>query len=221
MKTFHFISVIPEVFDPYANASILGRAQKKKLIRIKAHNLRRWANDKHGTVDDRPYGGGPGMVLKVGPIMKAVQFVKTTIKRSKKGKKTRVILLSTRGRRFTQKEAKRLSRYDHLVFICGRYEGVDERVAEHIADEELCVGDAIISGGEVPAMMIADAVARMVPGVLGKHESLEELKGSYPVYTRPEEFVAGKGRRRWRVPKALLSGDHKVIKEWRKKHGSK
>ena len=229
MKSFHVITLFPEIFDSYFQSSILGKAQEKKLLKVKAYQLRQWATDKHHKVDNSPYGGGPGMVLMVEPIDRAVRFIKSKIKNKKQ--KTRVVLLSTRGKIFNQQEAKRLVKYDQLVFICGRYEGVDERVAQHIADEEVSVGDVVLSGGEIPAMMIIDAVARFIPGVLGKSESLEDIKGSYPTYTRPEIYIPDKKnqrnpdvksglrssrRRQWRVPKELLSGDHKKIAEWRK-----
>ena len=217
------ITTFPRMFDSYFNESILARAQKKELIKILVHNLRDYTTDKHRTVDDAPYGGGPGMVLKVEPIYKAVQVLKLKTKNSMPtGRqvklKTRVVLFSTRGKLFDEKAAKRLSKYDQLVLICGRYEGVDERVAKHVADEEISVGDFVLSGGELPAMIVVDAVSRFIPGVLGKKESLESIKGSYPVYTRPEVFKAVKA---WKVPKTLLSGDHKKIKEWREKHGAR
>ncbi len=214
--TFHIITLFPEIFDSYFQASILGKAQEKKLLKVKTHQLRTWATDKHHKVDNSPYGGGPGMVLMVEPIDKAVRFIKSKIKNKKQ--RTRVVLLSTRGKIFNQQEAKRLVKYDQLIFICGRYEGVDERVAQYIADEEISVGDVVLSGGEIPAMMIIDAVARFIPGVLGKTESLEDIKGSYPTYTRPEIYVPDKKnqRKKWRVPKELLSGNHKKIAEWRK-----
>lgn len=215
MLNFHIISLFPEVFPGYFNASILGRAQKNKLLKTQLIQLRDFALDKHHTTDETPYGGGPGMVLKAEPIYKAVEFIKRKIAKTK-NKKTRVILFSTRGKLLDQKIAKRLFKYDHLVLICGRYEGVDERVAEYIADEEISVGPYILSGGELPAMILTDAVARQVPGVLGKTASLEENKGSYPVYTKPEELKLASGGKTWRVPKVLLSGNHAEIEKWRK-----
>jgi len=226
---FHVLSVIPEVFDEYFNMSVLGKARKRKVVSIKTYNLRNWAADKHRKVDDSPYGGGPGMVMKVEPIYKAVQFLTKKLKIKNQKRNTRIILFSTRGKLFTSKEAKRLSKYKNLILICGRYEGVDERVAKYIADEEISVGNFILSGGEIPAMIIIDAVSRFIPGVLGKNESLEEIKGSFPTYTRPEVFYpdsknnkkSARGRsalgRKLAVPKILLSGDHKKIEEWRKK----
>jgi len=216
---FHILSLFPETIDSYVASSVLGRAIRKKLISVKTYQLRRWGNGKHETVDESPFGGGPGMVLKIQPIYDAVRFLKSKIK----GQKSKVILFSTRGKKFDAKTAKRLSKYRHLILICGRYEGVDERVARYIADEEISIGDFVLLGGEIPAMIVVDAVSRMIPGVLGKAESLEEIKGSYPVYTRPEVFLPSKKQSKksdaWNVPQVLLSGDHKKIETWRKEHG--
>ena len=215
---FHILTIFPEIFqnNSYFNYSILKRAQEKKLITIKPYNLRDFTTDKHKIVDDAPYGGGPGMVLKIEPIYKAIQKLKT--KNSKL--KTRVILFSTRGKKLDEKTAQRLAKYKNLILICGRYEGVDERVAQHIADEEISVGDFVLSGGELPTMVLIEAVSRFVPKVLGKKESLETIKGSYPVYTRPEVFITKsekrKAKKRLKVPRVLLSGDHKKIDKWRR-----
>jgi tRNA (guanine37-N1)-methyltransferase len=216
MLTFHILTLFPEAIKPYLDASLLGKAQKKKLIKVNLVNFRKFAAGKHKSVDDKAYGGGPGMVLKVEPIYKAVNKLKTQNSKLK----TRVILFSTRGKLFNQELARRLSRYDHLILICGRYEGVDERVAKYVADEEISLGNFVLSGGELPALTVVEAVARHVKGVLGKEESLEEKKGSYPVYTRPPIFSPKKGES-WRVPSVLLSGNHKKIKEWRDKLGRK
>ena len=214
------LSIFPEMFPGYTKASILGRAQKAKLLDIRLHQLRDWSVDKHKSVDDKPYGGGPGMVMMVEPFHKAL--VKLGV-RSKKGtktlrsKKTRIILTSAKGKVFTQRDAERLSKYDRLVFLCGRYEGIDERVASKLADEELSIGQYVLTGGELPAMVMSDAVARLRPGVLGEKASLEEESwgkdGSveYPQYTRPEKYL------NWLVPKILLSGNHAEIKKWRDK----
>ncbi len=156
------------------------------------------------------------MVLKFEPISKAIQYVKRKIGKSTK-RKTRIILFSTRGRVFDEKNTRRLSVYTDIVFICGRYEGIDERVAEHIADEEISIGSYILSGGELPAMVLIDAISRKIPGVLGKKESLEEIKGSYRVYTKPESVTITKNQKKrvLKVPKTLLSGNHKKISIWR------
>ena len=218
---FYIITIFPDIFDSYFSESIVKRAQQKKLIKINVHNLRDYTKDKHKSVDDKPYGGGPGMVMMVEPIFKAIKALKIKSKfqnpnfkpilNSKFQKpRTKIILFSPKGKKFDQKMAKRFSKLDRLIMICGRYEGIDERVAKYIADEEVSIGDYVLTGGEIPAMIVIDAVSRLIPGVLGKEESLEENKGSYPTYTRPENF---KG---WKTPKVLLSGNHRKIKEWRK-----
>ncbi len=217
---FDIITIFPNIFDSYFNESILKRAQKKGLIKIAVHNLRDWAAGKHKQVDDKPYGGGPGMVFKVEPIYRAVSSIKRQVSRHKQKLKIRTILFSTRGKKLDFKTAKRFSKYDQLIFICGRYEGVDERVAQYIADEEISIGDYVLSGGELPATVLIETVSRYLPRVLGKYESLEEIKGSYPVYTKPETFEGKEDRGKrieWKVPKVLLSGDHKKIQEWREK----
>lgn len=219
MKWFHIITIFPEIFDSYLGESLFGRAQEKKLLAVRAYDLRDFSNDRHRKVDDRPFGGGPGMVIKVEPVYRAVTAILKKIGKRKK----RIILFSTRGEKFDATTARRLAtKYDDLIFICGRYEGVDERVAAHIADEEISMGDYVLSGGELPALVVVEAVSRFVPGFLGKEESLEEINGSFATYTRPEVFVAGaknggakKGARKWAVPKVLLSGNHKKIEEWR------
>ena len=209
---FDIITIFPEIFNSYLSKSLIKRGQTKKLIKINVHNLRDWTSDKHKTVDDKLFGGGLGMVMKVEPIFKAV-------KKIKKGKKTKAVLFTPRGKKFNQKMAYQFSKLDQLILICGRYEGVDERVAKHIADIELSIGDYDLMGGELPAMIVIESVSRLIPGVLGKKELLKERitkeKGfiECPQYTRPEVF------NKWRVPKVLLSGDHKEIEAWRKKHG--
>jgi len=211
MIRFDIISIFPNIFDSYFKESIIQRAQQKRLIKVKVHNLRKWTKDRHRTVDDRPFGGGMGMVLKVEPIFKAVSSLKK--------RKTKVILFTPRGKKFNQKMAYRLSKLNHLILICGRYEGVDERVAKYIADEEISIGDYDLMGGELPAMVVIETISRLIPGVIGKPQLLKERitkeKGfiEYPQYTRPEVF------KKWQVPKVLLSGNHKKIGEWREKHG--
>ncbi len=212
MIRFDFLTIFPDIFRGYTNESILRRAQKAKKVAYHVHDLRDSTTDKHRTVDDRPYGGGVGMVMKVEPIVKSLQSLP-------KKKKRRVILMSAKGTTFTQADAKRLAVYDQIILICPRYEGVDERVIAYV-DEEISIGNYVLTGGELPAMVIADAVTRLIPGVLGKDESSVDESHSepgvleYPQYTRPEVF---KGKR---VPKELLSGNHKEIAEWRrsKKH---
>lgn len=209
---FTVITLFPEAFS-YLETSVLARGKKKKAIQVELMQLRDYTNpkDKHKTVDDSPFGGGPGMVLKVEPIYRAVEKIKAKFAKRKKKPRARVVLFSTRGRKLTNEVAKEYAeKYDELILISGRYEGVDERVAEYLADEELSIGDYVLTGGELPAMVTIDAVSRFVPGVLGKMESLEETKGSYPTYTRPAEF------KEWKVPEVLQEGNHKKIEEWRK-----
>lgn len=213
---FDILTIFPEIFSSYFNESILARAQKKKLVKIKIHNLRDYTADRHKTVDDKPYGGGFGMVFAVEPIMKAVQ----SIKRKSRVKKSKVILLSAKGKKFDQKMARKFLKTDRLIIICGRYEGVDERVAKYIADEEISIGEYVLTGGELPAMVIVDVITRLMPGAIAKG-SLEEESFSlekyleYPHYTRPESIkIGGKERK---VPKVLLSGDHKKIDNWRRR----
>jgi len=212
---FDIITIFPDAFRSYLKESLLGRAQKRGLVSIKVWNLRDFSPDKHKSVDDKPFGGGPGMVLKIEPIYKAIEFIK---RKASSAKRQKVILFSLRGRKLDSKIAKRLAKCDELILICGRYEGVDERVAEYIADEEISIGDYVLSGGELPAMVLIESISRLLPGFLGKKESLEDIKGSYPTYTRPAEFSPKKSLK-WSVPKVLLSGDHKKINSWRKRTG--
>ncbi|MFA4817125.1 MAG: tRNA (guanosine(37)-N1)-methyltransferase TrmD [Parcubacteria group bacterium] len=217
---FEIITIFPEIFSSYFSESIIKRAQKAGLIGIAVHNLRDWTTDKHKTVDDTPYGGGAGMVLKIEPIYKAVKFIKSLKSIKSKGK-TRIILFSAKGKKYTQKDARRLVKYDNLILICGRYEGVDERVAKHIADEEISIGDYVLTGGEIPAMVLVDSVSRLIPGVLGNEESIKNESHSidgqleYPQYTKPEIY------NKWKTPKILLSGNHKEIENWRAKNSKK
>ena len=208
---FDLITIFPEMFGSYLNESILKRAQEKRLVRFNVHDLRRWANDKHQKVDDSPYGGGPGMVMKVEPIFRALRALKISSKIQAPRTKTRVILTSAKGKQFTASDARRLAKYKRIVVLCGRYEGVDERVAKHLADEEVSIGPYVLTGGELAAMVIADAVTRHLPGVLGRSDSIEESRGGagIPQYTRPPIF------NRWKIPDVLLSGNHKKIAAWR------
>ncbi|MCX8044439.1 MAG: tRNA (guanosine(37)-N1)-methyltransferase TrmD [Desulfobacterota bacterium] len=208
MIQFDVITLFPGMFLSPLQESILYKARQKGLVQIIVHDLRRFTYDKHNTADDKPYGGGPGMVMKVEPITTAVEHVRQT------GIKTRVVLLSPQGVLFTQEAAQRLSTFQQIILVCGRYEGVDERVLNFV-DEEISIGDYVLSGGELPAMVIIDTVARLVPGVVGDEASVHEdsftnglLK--YPQYTRPATF------RGLEVPEVLLSGDHERIKTWRR-----
>jgi len=220
MIQFDIITIFPKIFDSYLKESFIKKAIVKGLLKINIHNLRDWAKDRHKTVDDRPFGGGLGMVLKIEPIYKAIKALKKSKIQSPKSK---IILFTPRGKKFNQKMAYQFSKLKQIIMICGRYEGVDERVAKKIADVELSIGDYDLMGGELPAMVVMETIARLISGVLGKPELLKERitkeKGfiEYPQYTRPEVFSPKKGVK-WRVQKVLLSGNHKKIEEWRKKH---
>ncbi len=220
MKYFDIITIFPKAFS-YLNESRMLRTQDHGFAKINIHNLRDFSENKHKKVDDTPYGGGAGMIMKVEPIQKAVKKIKI------KNKKIRVILLSAKGKKFNQKKAKSLLKYNQLIFICGRYEGVDERVAKYIADEEISIGEYVLSGGELPAMVIVDAITRLTPGVI-KEKSLEDESFSqkkdafdleYPHYTKPEVVEIEEKKRK--VPKVLLSGNHKKIQEWKDKNTKK
>lgn len=201
------VTLFPGIFAGPLQESILGRAQAKGLAEIRAVNLRDWAEGRHRVTDDYPFGGGGGMVLKPEPLFACVEALR--------GAGSRVILLDPQGRRFSQEIARELSRAAHLILLCGRYEGVDERVREHLVDDEISIGDYVLTGGELPALVVTDAVVRLLPGVLGDGEA--PAKDSFaggplegPQYTRPEEF------RGWRVPEVLRSGDHTRIAKWRR-----
>lgn len=208
---FHILTIFPESIKNYSNSSILGRAQKNKIIKINLYNLRDFAEGNHRKTDDRSFGGGPGMVMKVEPIAKVIDLILETKNENKK-----IILFSPQGKIFNKNTAREWAKkYDNIIMICGRYEGVDERVRKIFKAEEVSVGPYILTGGELPAIIVADAVSRHVSGVLGKKESLEEKReeSGCPVYTKPEIFEH-KGKK-YKVPKILLSGNHQKIKEWR------
>ena len=223
------VSIFPEMFRPFLNESLLSKAIKKKILKIKVHNLRDFTKDKHHTVDDSPFGGGRGMVLKAEPLIRAVLALSnlklqiSNCKLKDKKIKTKTILFSPRGNRFNQKMATRWAKADQLIFICGRYEGVDERVAKFVANEVVSIGDYVLMGGELPALVAIEAVARLLPNVVGNSENLIKERitrqggfTEYPQYTRPE-IVEIKGKNR-KVPKVLLSGHHKEIDAWRAKN---
>ncbi|MDP1538591.1 MAG: tRNA (guanosine(37)-N1)-methyltransferase TrmD [bacterium] len=221
MIKFDIITIFPKIFDSYLRESFIKKAQEKGLLKINIRNLRDWTEDRHKTVDDRPFGGGLGMVLKIEPIYKAIK----ALKKSKiQNPKSKIVLFTPRGKKFNQKLAYQFSKLNQIIMICGRYEGVDERVAKYIADMELSIGDYDLMGGELPAMVVMETTARLIPGVLGKPQLLKERitkeKGfiEYLQYTRPEVFEPNR-RVKWKVPKVLVSGYHKKIEEWRKKHG--
>lgn len=201
------LTLFPEMFAGPFEYSIVKRAQDKSVVKINIHNLRDWATDKYKSVDDRPYGGGAGMIMRI-------DIINAAVKAMGKGK---VILLDAGGKKFNQKMAQDLSHDEHLIIICGHYEGVDHRVHEHLADEVISIGDYVLSGGEIPAMVVVDTITRLLPGALGNEKSLEEESFTehripnteYPQYTRPEEYNG------WKVPEILLGGNHAEIKKWR------
>src|SRR5437660_9145575 len=238
---FDLITIFPEFFLGPLEHGIVRKAREAGLIEIRVQDLRLFTKDKHRTVDDRPFGGGEGMVLKPEPLFEAVEFllgdsVGDAAANRALHPKTAIVLLSAAGKRFTQETARRYAQLDRLLFICGRYEGVDERVAEHLATEEVSIGDFVLSGGELPAALVIDAVTRLLPGALGNeassqnesfslleraeqsdaaliHKALSAHRGllDYPHYTRPADF------RGWKVPDVLLSGDHEEIRRWRER----
>jgi tRNA (guanine37-N1)-methyltransferase len=204
------LTLFPEMFESFLKTSIIGRAVASGKVQVQIHNIRDYALDKHRTADDVPYGGGSGMVMKPEPMVRAIQAVATGTDGE------RVLLLSPQGRPFRQEVARELARFKRLILVCGRYEGVDERVREIAMDEEISIGDYVLTGGELAAMIIIDATARLVPGVLGDtyspvEESFSEGLLEYPQYTRPREFMGRK------VPAVLLSGDHQKVARWRRK----
>lgn len=220
MVRFHIISIFPEVVRAYCGASILGRAEEAKLISVFYINPRDYAREKSRKVDDRPYAGGPGMVMMADPLVLAIDSIMKRVSKRKKSK-IKVIIFSPRGTQFTNVYAKKLvSKYTDIVLVAGRYEGIDARVKKIFRAEEVSVGPFVLTGGEIPAMVVVDACARQIKGVLGKHESLEEERTASPeVYTRPEIYE-WKGKK-YKVPKVLLSGDSKKIEEWKARKGSK
>ena len=212
---FDIITIFPDIFNSYLSESLLGKAQEE-LLDINIHDLREWSGEKKG-VDDEPYGGGRGMVMKVEPIYRAVNDIKRG-----KGK---VVLFTPRGEEYNQEKAKSFSQEGQLILICGRYEGVDERVRKHIADQSISIGDYVLMGGELPAMIVVESVSRLIPDVVGIDNEgfLEERQRkegmiTYPQYTRPEVFEPEEGKK-WKVPEILLSGHHKRIKNWRENKG--
>lgn len=226
---FHILTIFPAMFNSYFKESILARAQQEGKVTIKIYDIRKYTTDKHHKVDDTPYGGGAGMVMKVEPIYNTIKKERLDELPNRK-----IVLLSARGKIFDQKKAEAYQKIDHLILIAGRYEGVDQRVADHLCNEELSIGPYVLSGGELPAMTVVDAVSRLIPGVLGNEESLKEesygiasqaacptklreaeRSREYPQYTKPEVFQG------WPVPEILKTGDHQKIADWRKKEAHK
>ena len=204
------ITIFPGFFEAPLQESLLKKAQEKKRVKFHVHNLRDYTHDRHKTVDDKPFGGGPGMVMKPGPIFECVEKIR---------KDGWVVLLDPKGEKLTQRLAQKLAAKKKLVLICGHYEGVDHRVQEHLADQSVCVGDFITMGGEAPALCLIEAVTRLIPGVLGNEDSLKqesfESGLEYPQYTRPQDF------RGMKVPEILVSGNHRKVEKWRSETASK
>lgn len=214
MMKIDILTLFPNMFTGVFNESILKKAQEKKAVSLNVINFRDFADNKHKTVDDYPYGGGAGMVLKPQPIFDAVAHV------TKDSERPRIILLCPQGERYTQKKAEELAKEDHLVLICGHYEGYDERIREYLVTDEISIGDYVLTGGELGAMVIVDSVVRLLPGVLGNeaspvHDSFSSGLLEHPHYTRPADF------RGMKVPDVLLSGNHRLIEEWREKQSLK
>jgi tRNA (guanine37-N1)-methyltransferase len=207
------LTTFPEMFSPVLSTSILERAQEGGVIAVAAHDLRQWSTDPHHTTDDSPFGGGPGMVMKPDPFFAAVEALRCPPEAECREE---IVLLCPQGERFDQGVARELAERDHLILLCGHYEGVDERVRQHLATRAISIGDYVLTGGELPAMVLIDAVARLLPGALGAEEgaqtdSFADGLLEYPQYTRPAEF------RGWRIPDVLLSGHHEQIRRWRRK----
>jgi tRNA (guanine37-N1)-methyltransferase len=208
---FDIVTIFPRMVEAGLAEGVISRGVERGLLDIRIHDLREYTVDRHRSVDDVPYGGGPGMVMKPEPLARAVEDI-----RARRGDPDTVVLLSPQGRRFTQAEAVRMSALRHVALLCGRYEGMDERIRTLVATEELSIGDYVLSGGELPALVIVDAISRLVPGVVGDTRSVEQDSFSrglldYPHYTRPSEFSGAK------VPEVLMSGHHEEVRRWRKK----
>lgn len=228
---FDILTIFPEMFSCYFESSMIKKARDEGLIEVNVYNLRDWAPDKHKVTDDQAFGGISGMVMKVEPIYYAVEELKkqkpaphrSSGEAGTSGAGSKVILLSAKGEILKQKKVRQLGEEKHIILIAGHYKGVDERVAEHIADEELSIGEYVLTGGELPAMAVVDAVSRMVPGVVGKEQSkegesyAEGVKREHPVYTRPSVFNPKEGVE-WKVPEVLLSGNHAEIEKWREEN---
>ena len=214
------LTLFPGLFDSFVSHSMVKRAIEKKLVTIRTHNIRDYTHDRHKTCDDKPFGGGPGMLLKPEPIFEAVEKLFGKKKSAKKGGRVRFIYMTPQGKRFDQKKAKQLAGADQLIFLCGHYEGVDQRVIDELVTDEISIGDYVLTGGELPAMVVVETVVRLLKGVLGREESKEFESFSqnlleYPQYTRPAAY------RGLKVPPVLLSGNHKAIELWRKKEAFK
>jgi tRNA (guanine37-N1)-methyltransferase len=215
---FDVFTILPEVFPSYLETSIIKRARERDLINVRVHNIRDYTHDKHHMTDDTPYGGGGGMVMKPEPVFEAIESVlglNSDQTQPKLASDIPIILLTPQGRVFNQRIAQELSQHPHIALLCGRYEGIDERIREHLVTDEISIGDYVLTGGELPALILIDAIARLLPDVLGDPTGAQDDSHAmglleYPHYTRPPEF------RGWKAPDVLLSGDHKKIDKWRR-----
>ena len=212
---FEVFTLLPDVFPPYLESSILQRARQRGLVSVNVHNIRDYTHDKHHVTDDTPYGGGGGMVMKPEPIFEAVESVMGLGTHQAHPQHAPIIMLTPQGRVFTQSVAEDLSRYERIALLCGRYEGIDERIRQHLVTDEISIGDYVLTGGELPALILIDAITRLIPGVLGDPDgAIDDSHATglleYPHYTRPPEF------RGWKVPEVLLSGDHAKVDQWRR-----
>ena len=213
---FEVFTLLPEVFPPYLDSSILQRARQRGLVTVNVHNIRDYTHDRHHMTDDTPYGGGGGMVMKPEPVFEAVESVLGPIAHQTPPQLAcPIIMLTPQGRVFTQSVAEDLSRYERIALLCGRYEGIDERIRQHLVTDEISIGDYVLTGGELPALILIDAITRLIPGVLGDPDgAIDDSHATglleYPHYTRPPEF------RGWKVPEVLLSGDHAKVDQWRR-----
>lgn len=218
IKTFNILTIYPTIFDSYFNLAIIKKALDKKIIKINIHNLRDYSVDNYKSVDDKPYGGGAGMIMRLDIIFKAIKKI------LKNGKiKSHIVVFAAKGKPLTQQSLEKWKKYDNLTLICGRFEGIDQRVIDKIADEEVSIGEYVLAGGEIPAMVVIEGITRLLPGVLGNSDSLKEESFNQPgileaaQYTRPEKFYPEAKNKKivWKVPKILLSGNHKAIAEYR------
>jgi len=212
---FEVFTLLPDVFPPYLESSILQRASQRGLVSVNVHNIRDYTHDRHHVTDDTPYGGGGGMVMKPEPVFEAVESVLGPDARQAQPQSVPIIMLTPQGRVFTQSIAEEYSRHERIALLCGRYEGMDERIREHLVTDEISIGDYVLTGGELPALIVIDAVTRLIPGVLGDPDgAMDDSHASglleYPHYTRPPDY------RGWKVPEILLSGDHGKVDKWRR-----
>lgn len=222
------LTIFPDMFSGPLSQSIIGRARSNNLVTIETHDLRNWTEDAHHQVDDRPFGGGPGMVMMIEPIDKALQALKDQAAHSKHQSNSKnqtlaskTIMLSAKGERYTQQKAQSLPHIDHLILVCGHYEGIDQRVYDHLVDEVISIGDYVLTGGELPAMVLIDSIVRLIPGVVGDQKSIEDESHKHPGYIEYPHYTRPSNYKGWEVPEILLSGNHAKIQAWREEQSKK